>query len=188
MSDLTRAQAQRIIRDESLTATANLFGRTGRRERSAWIDREGDEWIVWETDERGEEFFAPSRFSSEAEALDLFLRMARAHKAADSTAVRRVEGTDMAALTAEGAQHLIREERLTATANWFGRTGRTQSAAWIDRDGEDWIVWETDERGGRFHAPLRFRSEAEALDLFIRIARRYRTSDAHAERRPSDAS
>ncbi|MEV8175129.1 hypothetical protein [Microbacterium sp. NPDC079176] len=90
MTNLTAADAQRIIQDEQLTATANWFGRTGRRERSAWIDHDGDEWIVWDTDERGDRFFGPSRFSSEAEALDQFLRMARSHKAADSTAVRRI--------------------------------------------------------------------------------------------------
>lgn len=92
MNDLTADQAQRIIQDEKLTATANWFRHTGRRERSAWIDRDGDEWIVWDTDERGEMFYGPSRFTSEDEALEQFLRMARAHKAADSTAIRPTEG------------------------------------------------------------------------------------------------
>ena len=94
----------------------------------------------------------------------------------------------MSDLTGAQAQRIIRDEKLTATANWFGPTGRPQSSAWIEREGEEWIVWEADERGERFHAPLRFRSEAEALDLFIRIARRYRASDSRASRRPSDAS
>lgn len=90
MSDLTSDDVQRIIQEEKLTATANWFGRTGRRERSAWIDRDGDEWIVWDTDERGDRFYGPSRFPSEAGALDQFLRMARSHKDADSTASRRI--------------------------------------------------------------------------------------------------
>lgn len=90
MTELTADDVQRIIEDEKLSATANWFGRTGRRERSAWIDRSGDEWIVWETDERGERFDVDFRFRSEAEALDLFLRMARSHRAADSQATRRM--------------------------------------------------------------------------------------------------
>lgn len=94
----------------------------------------------------------------------------------------------MTELTADDVQRIIQEEKLTATANWFGRTGRPQSAAWIDRSGEDWIVWETDERGGVFHDPLHFRSEAEALDLFLRIARRYRASDSTAVRRSGESS
>lgn len=93
-TSLTAGEAQRIIQEEKLTATANWYGRTGRSERSAWIDRDGDDWIVWDTDERGARFYGPSRFASEPEALDQFLRMARAHKAADSHAVRRIEGRE----------------------------------------------------------------------------------------------
>lgn len=89
----------------------------------------------------------------------------------------------MTELTSDDVQRIIADEKLTATANWFGPTGRPQSSAWIDRDGDAWIVWETDERGGRFHDPVRFDSESEALDFFLRIARRYRASDSHAVRR-----
>lgn len=91
-TSLTADEVQRIIQEEKLTATANWYGRTGRSERSAWIDRDGDDWIVWDTDERGARFYGPSRFASETEALDQLLRMARAHKAADGHAVRRSEG------------------------------------------------------------------------------------------------
>lgn len=89
----------------------------------------------------------------------------------------------MTDLTAVGVRRVIDDEKLTATANWFGPTGRPQSSAWIDRDGEEWIVWETDERGGRFHDPVRFHSEVEAVDLFLRIARRYRAADSRSVRR-----
>ncbi|OAN42093.1 hypothetical protein [Microbacterium sp. H83] len=94
----------------------------------------------------------------------------------------------MTGLSADEAQRIIADEKLTATANWFGRTGRRQSSAWIDRDGDEWAVWETDERGEVFHAPLRFRSESEALDLFLRIARRYHAGDSHAVRRSGGSS
>ncbi|WP_314422358.1 hypothetical protein [uncultured Microbacterium sp.] len=94
----------------------------------------------------------------------------------------------MTDLTADDAQRIIRDEQLTATANWFGRTGRRQSAAWIDRDGDGWIVWETDERGDTFHDPLHFSSEAEALDLFLKIARRYRAGNSQAVRRIGDSA
>jgi hypothetical protein len=90
MTDLTADDVQRIIKDEQLSATANWFGRTGRPQSSAWIDRIGDEWVVWETDERAVRLDMDFRFRSEAEALDLFLRMARSHRAADSQAVRRI--------------------------------------------------------------------------------------------------
>lgn len=94
----------------------------------------------------------------------------------------------MTDLTAADAQRMIQDEQLTATANWFGRTGRPQSAAWIDRDGDAWLVWETDERGEIFHDPLRFASEAEALDLFLKIARRYKAGNSSATRRPGGSS
>lgn len=93
-TSLTADEAQRIVQEGKLTATANWYGRTGHRERSAWIDRDGDDWIVWDTDERGDRLYGPSRFASETEALDRFLRMARAHKAADAHAVRRIEGRE----------------------------------------------------------------------------------------------
>lgn len=92
MTDLTAAQVQQIIQDEFLTATANWYGPTGRPESSAWIDCDGDEWVVWDTDERGSRLDFDFRFRSEAEALSLFLQIARAHLAADTTAVRRIDG------------------------------------------------------------------------------------------------
>lgn len=93
----------------------------------------------------------------------------------------------MTNLTAAAVQRIIQDEKLTATANWFGRTGRSESSAWIDRDGEGWVVWDTDERGSRFHEPSYFRSEAEALDLFLRIARRHLRGDSQAVRRIGDS-
>ncbi|MEV8251842.1 hypothetical protein AB0O87_13080 [Microbacterium sp. NPDC076768] len=89
MSDLTADEVQRIIKDEWLTATANWYGPTGRSDRSAWIDRDGDEWVVWEADERAVHYNF-SRYGSEAEALDHFLKLARGYKRGDSTAVRRI--------------------------------------------------------------------------------------------------
>lgn len=71
-------------------ATANWFGRTGRAERSAWIDRDGTGWRVWDTDERaGIMDFSILRTESETEALGSFLRRARYHSDQDKTAVRR---------------------------------------------------------------------------------------------------
>ncbi|MEV8251845.1 hypothetical protein AB0O87_13095 [Microbacterium sp. NPDC076768] len=89
MSDLTAAEVQRIIKDEWLTATANWYGPTGRSDRSAWIDRDGDEWVVWEADERAVHYNF-RRYRSEAEALGTFLGLARGYKRGDSTAVRRI--------------------------------------------------------------------------------------------------
>ncbi|MFJ4997868.1 hypothetical protein ACIP5T_06925 [Microbacterium sp. NPDC088619] len=94
----------------------------------------------------------------------------------------------MTELTPDEVKRIIAAETLTATANWFGRTGRRESSAWIDSDGDGWLVWETDERGGIFHDPLRFASEAEALDLFLKIARRYRAGDSSATRRLGGSS
>ncbi|GAA4480879.1 hypothetical protein [Microbacterium panaciterrae] len=71
--------------------TANWFGRTGRAERSTWIDRDGSGWKVWDTDERGVVMdFMTLRTESEAEALDAFLRRAEHHRDLDKTATRRV--------------------------------------------------------------------------------------------------
>ncbi len=42
----------------------------------------------------------------------------------------------MTELTSDDVQRIIADEKLTATANWFGPTGRPQSSAWIDRDGD----------------------------------------------------
>lgn len=92
MTDLTAAQVQQILKDEFLTATANWYGPTGRPDRAAWIDRDGDGWVVWETDERAGRY-DPEPFHTEAEALDRFLRIARARKRSDTTAVRRIDGT-----------------------------------------------------------------------------------------------
>ena len=77
----------------------------------------------------------------------------------------------MTELTADEVQRIIKDEYLTVTANWFGPTGRPQSSAWIDRIGDEWMVWRTDEREGRYLPEFRFHSESEALDLFLRFAR-----------------
>ena len=94
----------------------------------------------------------------------------------------------MTKLTAEEVERIIKDENLTATANWFGPTGRPQSSAWIDRIGDEWVVWETDERAGRYLPESRFRSESEALDLFLRMARRHKASDSQAVRRSGDSA
>ena len=73
-----------------------------------------------------------------------------------------------------------------ATANWFGRTGRAERSAWIEREGTGWRVWETDERAGIMdHCILRTESETEALDSFLRRARRHLKADGTAVRRIS---
>lgn len=94
----------------------------------------------------------------------------------------------MTELTADDVQRIIHDEKLTATANWFGPTGRPQSSAWIDRVGDEWVVWETDERAVRLDVDFRFRSEAEALDLFLRFARSHQAADSHAVRRIGGSS
>ena len=73
-----------------------------------------------------------------------------------------------------------------ATANWFGPTGRSSSSSWIERDGTGWRVWETDERAGIMdHCILRTESETEAVDSFLRRARRHLKADGTAVRRIS---
>ncbi|MET4541854.1 hypothetical protein ABIE37_003656 [Arthrobacter bambusae] len=71
-----------------------------------------------------------------------------------------------------------------ATANWFGRTGRAELSAWIDRDGTGWRVWDTDERAGIMDfSILRTESETEALGSFLRRARHHFDQNKMAVRR-----
>ncbi|KUM35586.1 hypothetical protein AR689_16410 [Arthrobacter sp. EpRS71] len=71
-----------------------------------------------------------------------------------------------------------------ATANWFGRTGRPERSAWIDRDGTGWRVWDTDERAGIMDFTIvRTESETEALQSFLRRAQHHLKQDGEAVRR-----
>lgn len=88
----------------------------------------------------------------------------------------------MTDLNADEVLRIIQDEKLTAITNWYGRTGRGELSAWIDRDGDDWLVWQTDERESVFHDPIRYTSEPEALAFFLQLARSFQASDAEYAR------
>lgn len=88
----------------------------------------------------------------------------------------------MTDLDADEALRIIQGEGLALTANWYGLTGRGELSAWIDRDGDDWLVWQTDERASVFHDPIRYTSEPEALAFFLQLARSFQASDAEYAR------
>jgi hypothetical protein len=88
-ADLTVASVGAYLAEHQMPI-ANWFGNTGRRARSAWIDRDGSGWRVWDTDERADIMEnTVLHTESESEALDDFLRRAVWHRKMDTTAVRK---------------------------------------------------------------------------------------------------
>lgn len=92
----------------------------------------------------------------------------------------------MTDLDADEVLRIILDEKLVRYANWYGHTGRAEISAWIDREGDEWLVWQTDERGGRMHDPIRYTSEAEALDFFLQMARYFRRREFERAREMRD--